>query len=182
MAGNTSRLQNARGAMLIQVAISILMLMGFTVFVIDYGIVWVARGQAQNAADAGALSGAVARRWDDLAMPPAANGVAWTAATQAANANLVWGQPGVAVPSWACPTGWTGKCSRVDVFRNAENVSPALPVIFGPVLGMTSQGVKATATAIVAAGGTVKCLKPWIVADRWPAGQPVTSYVPPYVA
>ena len=180
MTRSTSRLQNQRGAMLIQVGITILMLMGFTVFVIDYGLVWVARGQAQNAADAGALSGAVARRWDDKALPPAANGIAWTAATQAAGANLIWKQPGVAIPSWTCPTGWTGKCSRVDVFRNGENSSPTLPVFFGPILGVTSQGVKATATAIVAAGGTVKCLKPWIVADRWPAGQPVTSYVAPY--
>jgi len=45
---------------------------------------------------------------------------------------------------------------------------------------VTTQGVKATATAIVASGGTTKCLKPWIVADRWPEGQPVSSYVPPY--
>ena len=107
MTRSTSCLQNQRGAMLIQVGITILMLMGFTVFVIDYGIVWVARGQAQNAADAGALSGAVARRWDDLALPPATNGVAWTAATQAAGANLIWKQAGVAIPSWTCPTGWT---------------------------------------------------------------------------
>ena len=166
--------------MLIQVAITLLVLMGFTVFVIDYGIVWVARGQAQNAADAGALSGAVARRWDDKAATPAANGIAWTAATQAAGANLVWKGAGVAVPSWACPTGWVGKCVRVDVFRNGDSGSTPLPVLFGPVLGVTSQGVEATATAIVATGGTVKCLKPWIVADRWPEGQPVTSYIAPY--
>ena len=59
------RLANARGAMLIQVGISIAMLMGFTVFVVDYGVVWVARTQAQSAADAGALSGAVSRALDE---------------------------------------------------------------------------------------------------------------------
>jgi Flp pilus assembly protein TadG len=177
-----SRAADERGAMLIQVAISILMLMGFTVFVVDYGIVWVARGQAQNAADAGALAGAVARRYDDSANPPAAGGVAWTSATQGANANLVWGATGVAQPSWTCPPGWPGKCSRVDVYRNGEFGSATLPVFFGPLLGVTSQGVKATATAVVAAGGTVKCMKPWLVADRWPEGEPVTSYVAPYYA
>ena len=45
-------------------------LMAFNVFVLDYGMLWVARGQAQNAADAGALAGAVARGFDDFADPP----------------------------------------------------------------------------------------------------------------
>ena len=52
------RLSNARGAMLIQVGISIMVLMGLTVFVFDNGLLWVARNQAQNAADAGTLAGA----------------------------------------------------------------------------------------------------------------------------
>src|SRR5213592_3728908 len=60
-----------RGAVLIQVAISILALTAFTTFVVDYGVLWVARGQAQNAADAGALAGATARAFDDVADPPA---------------------------------------------------------------------------------------------------------------
>ena len=119
--------------MLIQVAISILMLMGFTVFVVDYGIVWVSRAQAQNAADAGALSGGLARRYDDKVTTPATNGTAWMSAVQVANENLVWGQQGIVQPSWACPTGWTGyRCTRVDVYRNGENGSATLPVFFGP--------------------------------------------------
>jgi hypothetical protein len=174
----------ARGAMLVQVALSIMVLTGFTVFVVDYGAVWVARGQAQNAADAGALAGAVARRFDETVSPPATpatNGIAWTAATQAADANLVWGQSGVAQPSWDCPAGWEGlKCTRVDVYRNGQFGSATLPVFFGPLLGVNEQGVRATATAVVANGGTVRCLKPWIVADRWPEGEPVSSYVAPY--
>src|SRR5437867_1366842 len=60
-----------RGAILIQVAISIMALTAFTAFVVDYGVLWVARGQAQNAADAGALAGAIAREFDDVADPPA---------------------------------------------------------------------------------------------------------------
>lgn len=171
------------GAMLIQVAISILMLMGFTVFVVDYGIVWVSRAQAQNTADAGALSGGLARRYDDKVATPATNGTAWMSAVQVANENLVWGQQAIVQPSWGCPTGWTGyRCTRVDVFRNGEFGSSTLPVFFGPILGVTSQGVKATATSVVANGGSVRCLKPWIVADRWPDGQPVSSYVAPYYA
>ena len=47
-------------------------------FVVDHGILWVSRGQAQNAADAGALSGAIARAYDELTNPPASNGKAFT--------------------------------------------------------------------------------------------------------
>jgi hypothetical protein len=184
------RAADERGAILVQVALSILVLMSFTVFVVDYGVVWVARGQAQNAADAGALAGTVARRFDDTVRPPAVpatNGIAWTAATQAANANPVWASAGAspspwtAVPSWTCPPEWEGfRCTRVDVFRNGDSGSQSLPLFFGPLLGISSHGVRATATGVVATGGTVRCLKPWIIPDRWPEGQPVSSYVAPY--
>jgi hypothetical protein len=189
MSSTTTRLTGQSGAMLIQVAISILMLMGFAVFVVDYGVVWLSRGQAQNSADAGALAGAVARRWDDKANPPATNGVAWSSAVQAASANAVWGSVGetpqrwVPQPSWTCPPGWEGfRCTRVDVYRNGEFGSTTLPVFFGPLLNVLDQGVRATATAVVASGGTVKCLKPWITPDRWPEGEPVSSYIGPYYA
>jgi len=158
---------NDRGAMLIQVAISILMLMGFTVFVIDYGVVLVGRGQAQNAADAGALAGVLARAFDDTADPPATGGVAWNAATQAAAANLVWREPGVAEPSWDCPAGTSGRCVRVDVYRDGSHGSATLPVFFGHLFGIDSQRVKATATARVVYGNATDCIRPWGVADKW---------------
>src|SRR5438046_9635517 len=65
-----SRGRGERGAILVQVAFSILALTGFTAFVVDYGVLWVARGQAQNAADAGALAGAIALAFDDVDYPP----------------------------------------------------------------------------------------------------------------
>ena len=39
-------------------------------FVVDHGVMWIARAQAQNSADAGALAGAVTRGFDDFANPP----------------------------------------------------------------------------------------------------------------
>ena len=53
--------------MLVQVAVAMIVLIGFTAFVADYGLMWVSRRQAQNAADAGALAGAVALAYDDFA-------------------------------------------------------------------------------------------------------------------
>ncbi len=63
--------RSQEGAVFVQVGIALFVLMAFNVFVLDYGMLWVARGQAQNAADAGALAGAVARGFDDFDDPPA---------------------------------------------------------------------------------------------------------------
>jgi hypothetical protein len=165
-----ARLNNQRGAMLIYVAISILTLLGFTIFVCDYGVVWVSRAQAQNAADAGALGGALALAYDEPTDTPAPGGIAETSARQAAQANLVWGTsaiPVVAAGAAACPAGVEGRCARVDVFRDGTNGSVALPAFFGPLLGVSSQRVRATATARVLYGNTTNCMRPWAVADKW---------------
>src|SRR5437762_12197199 len=73
-----------RGAILIQVAISILSLTAFSAFVVDYGVFWVARNQAQTAADAGALAGAVALAYDESVYPPTSGGMAEQSALKAA--------------------------------------------------------------------------------------------------
>src|SRR5689334_13041749 len=69
MTRTLTRRKSEEGAILIQVAISIFVLMCFLVFVFDYGIVWASRAQAQNSADAGALAGAIARGYDDFTNP-----------------------------------------------------------------------------------------------------------------
>ena len=62
-----SNTSSQRGAVLIHVAIALLGLIAFTTFVVDYGVMWVSRGQAQTAADAGALSGAIALAFENSA-------------------------------------------------------------------------------------------------------------------
>lgn len=186
-----------RGAILVHVSVSLLILMGFLVFVLDYGVVLISRGQAQNSADAGALSGAVSRAFDDASNPPPAGGLVEAAATNAAQQNLVWSSAGSVGVSYACPPGVTGgACVQVDVYRNGQLGSATLPVFFGPILGITSQGVRATATAQAIASNGAECLKPWAVADKWlerddppwtqqsmfEPGNPTTDdvYIPPY--
>jgi Flp pilus assembly protein TadG len=156
-----------RGAVLVQVAIAILVLTAMATFVVDHGVQWVSRGQAQNAADAGALSGAVARAYDELTSPPANNGKAFNSAMGAALANNVWAAAPAAQVSWTCPAGVAGSCVRVDVYRNGEFASTPLPTIFGTVLNMSSQGVRATATARVATGNSTNCMRPFAIADKW---------------
>ena len=42
-----------------------------------------------------------------------------------------------------------------------------MPTLFGPILGITAQGVRATATAIVGNGNATDCLRPIALADDW---------------
>ena len=153
-----------RGAVFVQVGIAAFVLVSFNVFVLDYGMMWVARRQAQNAADAGALAGAVARGYDDFSDPPA---YAMQVAQQVAATNPVWQASPTAVSSDACPAGVSAKCIRVDVYRNGQAGSTPLPTLFGPMLGITDQGVRATATAVAGRANATKCMKPWALSDDW---------------
>lgn len=155
------------GVILIQVAIMLLVLAALGTYVIDYGVLWLSRGQAQNAADAGALSGAVARAYDDFTDPPAAGGPAALAAIAVAQLNVVWTEAPATVVTWTCPAGVAGRCVRMDVYRDGSFGSTALPTFFGPLLGVTTQGVRATATARVMVGNASNCMRPWAVADKW---------------
>ena len=56
----TARRESEQGAILIYVAVTMLVLVGVTMWVVDYGILLLARNQAQNSANAGPLGGAMA--------------------------------------------------------------------------------------------------------------------------
>jgi hypothetical protein len=164
-----ARLGNERGAVLIQVAVALAALLALSAFVFDYGVMWVSRGQAQNAADAGALSGAISLAFNSGTDQAGAR----ARAIAVAQANSVWGeQPSVTDPDVTfppCPPGAPGPpdtCVKVDVYRNQLRANP-LPTFFGRIAGVTSQGVVATATAQVSSGNTTECLRPWAVIDRW---------------
>ena len=165
------------GVILIQTALMILMLAAVSTLVIDSGVLWISRGQAQNAADAGALAGALARAYDDFGDPPAAGGPAHAAATAVAERNVVWTETPGTVVTWACPAGMSSRCARVDVHRDGTSGSTTLPAFFGPLIGVTTQRIRATATARVLTGNATNCMRPWAVADKWThVVNPVPSY------
>jgi Flp pilus assembly protein TadG len=163
-----TRLSSERGVSLIHVAISIFVLLGLSTFVLDYGVMWLGRGQAQNAADAGALAGAIARAFDETADPPEDDGDAFTSASETALLHQVVGEaPGVAV-TWECPAFAAGAaCVRVDVFRDGTNASTMMPTFLANMFGIDSQPMRATATAWVTTGNSTNCMRPFTVADRW---------------
>lgn len=172
-----------RGAIIIQVAAALLALTAFSAIVLDYGILWTSKNQAQNAADAGALSAAIHLRDN-----PTQTTVAIQTAKKAAEVNAVWNEANapanvlVDLPI-TCPPGvGTGAgCVRVDVLRGARDRNSVqhtnyLPTIFARLVGVSQQGVLATATAQVTNGNAVQCVKPWIVADKW---RDVDEHTPP---
>ena len=155
-------------------AIALMCLIAFSAIVVDYGILWAARGHSQTAADAGALAGAQAL---GRGLP---NATVSATARAVAQQSPVWGELSAAgdivvhpLP-FTCPAnagGGTG-CVRVDVLRGTRddaNVqhTNSLPVFFASMLGVSEQGTRATATAQAASGDSVNCVKPWAVADKW---------------
>lgn len=166
------RLTSERGAVIIHVGIALLGLLAFSALSVDYGIKWTTRRQAQNAADAGALAGALSLAWDD----PDDFDRAREVAEAAGSANPVWGQapdisttggePDVIVgPCPPSAPGLDGTCVRVNVYRNQQK--DPLPTVFARLLGVTEQGARATATAQVFLANASDCLKPWAIPDKW---------------
>ncbi|MBL8137478.1 MAG: Tad domain-containing protein [Acidobacteria bacterium] len=154
-----------------QTAIAFIGLTAFSAFVVDYGVLWSARRQAQNSADAAAMAAAVSLGFVD----PDDQQRARNAALDAAAQNRIWGAPpditGADITFPACPVGspgvGTNSCVRVDVFRNQRGGGNPLPTIFGNLVGVTNQGVRATATAQVIFGNSTNCVKPWGIPDKW---------------
>ena len=174
----TGRHRGERGAVLIQVAVAMLALLALSSFVFDYGVMWVSRGQAQNAADAGALSGAISLAYDSGTDQDGARAKAIAVARR----NRVWSvAPDITdadVTFPPCPPGAPGlpdTCVKVDVFRNQRPGGSPLPTFFGRLVNITEQGVRATATAQIITGDTTDCLKPWAVIDRWDEYDPATN-------
>jgi Flp pilus assembly protein TadG len=181
---NVRRLDSERGAILVQVGVAILALTAFLMFVVDYGAMWVSRNQAQNAADAGALAGAIALAFDDWD-DRADTGPAKQAARVFALANDVFGEDADVdmetdirfFPD--APAAFPAECAdnscvRVDVYRNQDRDN-ALPTVFGMLVGLDEQGVRATATAQVVVANASECLKPWGIADKWAENNPVPN-------
>ena len=141
---------------------ALLALLALSAFVFDYGVMWASRGQAQNSADAGALAGAqslLLLQGDD-----AARNAATALATRHSifGQNVVAGNVTVTVPL-PCPAPFNtpSGCIKVDISKQD------VPTFFARLVNIQTQGVRATATAMVGAGNAVQCIKPWIVADRW---------------
>lgn len=160
-----------RGAILVQTAVMMIGLTAFSAFIVDYGILWTARRQIQNAADAAALAAAISLGFDAPGDQARARENAFTAVTQ----NPVWGlaatMQATDVTFPACPSGSVGPsggvCVRVQAFRNQQTPGTPLPTIFAQLANVPNQGVRATATAQVLFGSSTDCVRPMAIPDKW---------------
>ena len=166
-------MRSDRGAMLIMVAICLFVLTALSAIVLDQGVLYTARRQAQNAADAGALAGV-----QTLMLDATAGAVARDTAKYVVKQNTIWSEsladPDITI-SWPlpslCPDGFHA-CIKVDVSRGGLDAAGVqhtnyLPTFFAQMLGIQHQGINATATAEVLNGNATNCLKPWIIPDAW---------------
>src|SRR6476620_651355 len=139
------RLSSENGAVLLNVILAMILLIGINTFVIDYGVMWVGRNQAQNSADAGALAGAIALAYDNW-NDRTDSGPAKTCAYQTTQKNQIWAKvPALSITNdITFPTAPADQCAdsscvRVNVYRNVAAGNP-LPTPFGTAIGLSTQG------------------------------------------
>jgi hypothetical protein len=147
-----------RGVTLLVVALGLAILMGAAMLAIDLASLYVARDEAQRAADAGALAGAKAfvqtscvSGLSSACGTPAVQSLATNNANAAAGQNAVGGKL-VSSLSASCvgvtfpPSSSLDPLVSVTVSRNAA-CGNAMPTYFGGFFGYGTVDVSATATA-----------------------------------
>jgi Flp pilus assembly protein TadG len=160
--------RNERGAALLYITVGFMAFFAATALAIDVGMLMTARGQAQTAADAGALAGAVALAIDDFD-DRSATGPAVLAAMNTALENDVLKEAVSVEPADVtfpvAPSGESNRV-RVAVFRTAERNNPLSTFIMS-VFGMSEADISARATAEAAPANAMSCVKPFTIPDRW---------------
>ncbi|HEY5619877.1 MAG TPA: pilus assembly protein TadG-related protein [Vicinamibacterales bacterium] len=157
-----------RGASLLYITVGFLSFFAATTLAIDVGMLMTGRSQSQNAADAGALAGAIALAlddWDDRTP----TGPAVQAAVNTALENQVIGDPvAVEESDVTFPVAPSGEANRVRVavYRTQERNNP-LSTFIAAVFGMDSADVSARATAHAAPANAMTCVRPFTIPDRW---------------
>jgi hypothetical protein len=146
-----------RGATLVFVAVAMGALFGFLALAIDLGMLFVAREDAQRAADAAALAGASAflENQGAAAVVPANQ-----RAMEYALRNTFQNGP---IDSSEVTIQVLPESLRVGVWVQRDSVQ----TLFARTLGMRWMPIGAYAAAEAADAGSAKCLKPFALPDLW---------------
>ncbi len=187
----SSRTTAQRGVTLVFVALALVGLLGVMALAIDLGILYVARSEAQRAADAAALAGAEVFYTEGCT---SASGGCYAsgpqespAAAQAiavAGRNYVIGQPGyINCPEYTNPSGGSTSCPGIafnypigpglsyseEPQITVQVIRSNIPTIFAKVFGPSFETVSATAVAEAynptggSASTEVACVAPFLV-------------------
>jgi len=160
--------RDERGMAFVYVGLGFMGFLAATTLAIDVGMFMTARSQAQNAADAGAHSGAVALAMNDF-NDRSATGPAVTSAISTALANKVMGaNVSVLTSDVTFPNSPSGQANRVhvEVFRTTARGNP-VPTLIGSLFGVTTVDIVATATAEASPANAMTCVKPFMIPDKF---------------
>ena len=161
--------RDERGMSFVFVSMGMMAFVSAAMLTIDVGQIMTARTQAQRSADAGALAGATALVFNDF-NDRSASGPAKSSAVNTARANLVIDQVPSVNPSDVNfimnPETGREDIIEVTVYRNGARGNPVLNFI-GPIFGMDTADISATARAAAIPAGSEICVLPLTVPDRW---------------
>jgi Flp pilus assembly protein TadG len=160
--------RDEQGMSLVFVTVGLMAMLSATTLAIDIGMFMNARSQAQNAADAGALAGAVALTYNSYT-DRTSTGPAVQSAINTATTNTVAGGTVSVLPADVTfPNDPDGEPTRVavSVFRSAARNNP-IPTLMGGFFGVTQVDVSASATAESGGANAETCIKPFTIPDKW---------------
>ncbi len=168
--------RDERGMSLVFVGGSLMAFLTATTLAMDVGMFMTARSQAQNSADAGALAGATALAFDSFtdrssSGPAVSSSVSTALSNSVIRSNVSVGPGDVDFP--VGPTGLNNRV-RVRVYRDAAHSNP-LPTLMGGFFGVSQVDVRATATAEASPAGSVRCVKPFMIPDKWQERRPAIA-------
>jgi Flp pilus assembly protein TadG len=161
-------LRDESGMSYVFIGFGLMAFLGASMLAIDVGMMMTARAQAQNAADAGALAGALALArddWDDRTP----SGPAVQNAIMAAQANDVMGGDVSVLPEDVVFLNDSmGQPNRIQVtvYRRASRGNPVSTLVAN-IINIPTIDVGATATAEVSPANAMTCVKPFTIPDKW---------------
>jgi len=160
-----TRLRDERGMTLVMVATGMIALLSATMLAVDVGMFMVARTESQNAADAGALAGAVALGFDNYedrspTGPAVRNAIG---AGTAVDNGVMNAQTSVLPEDVTFPAI---DQIRVRVQRSGTRGN-AVATFFAGIFNIDTVDVGAVATAQVSPANAMTCVKPFTVPDKW---------------
>ena len=149
------------------VGVSLATLLAASTLAIDVGMLMTARSQAQNAADAGALAGAVGLAFDDFDDRSASGPAVQSAINTAMENRVIREVVSVTPADVTFLTGPAGEARvRVDVYRTGGRSNP-VSTLLGMLAGVNAVDIRAFATAEAAPANAMTCVKPFTIPDRW---------------
>lgn len=153
-------LGDERGAVLLVVAGSLVVMMGLAALAVDVGLFLGARTEAQRVADAAALAGA-----GHLVLQPKDEAGARAAAVDYALRNSVAGTAAELEPG-DVEVNLTDLLVRVTVHRTLERGNP-IATVFARALGVETMDLTTRAAARAVPARSAHCLLPTALPDRW---------------